>query len=202
MKRLMIVLVVLATATTAMSQGKFSLGVKLGYNANKLSSDLDSIKAGMKNTFQVGAYARISLGKKAYLQPEIAYQLTKGDINNPLHAYSARNYTLNTIKVPLLFGYKILDLKIANVRVMGGPAFSYYLDKKLDDVKQGEFWPIKSSSDLKNSMWSAQLGIGADVLAFSLDIRYDVGISNIYKGNSDLKLRNNMFNVSLGYKIL
>ena len=112
------------------------------------------------------------------------------------------NYTLNCIKVPVLVGVKLVKLGVANVRVMGGPAFTYMMGKKLDETSSSQLWPIKTKDDLKNSAWSAQVGAGVDILFLTLDVRYEFGITNLYKGDSDLKMKNNMFNVSLGVKLL
>jgi len=66
----------------------------------------------------------------------------------------------------------------------------------------GGLWPLQSKDDLKNSVWSAQMGAGMDVLFMTLDVRYELGIDNLYNGSNDLSLKNNMFNVSLGIKFL
>ncbi len=65
-----------------------------------------------------------------------------------------------------------------------------------------EFWPIHSVDDIKNSVWSVQMGAGLDVFFVTLDVRYEMGLENIYNGSSDLNMKNNMFNVSLGIKLL
>jgi hypothetical protein len=36
----------------------------------------------------------------------------------------------------------------------------------------------------------------------TLDLRYELGIDNIYSGDSNFSLKNNLFNVSLGVKLL
>jgi hypothetical protein len=65
-----------------------------------------------------------------------------------------------------------------------------------------DYWPIQSVDDIKNSAWSVQMGAGLDVFFVTLDVRYEMGINNIYNGDSDLNMKNNMFNVSLGFKLL
>jgi len=65
-----------------------------------------------------------------------------------------------------------------------------------------ELWPIQSVDDLKNSIWSVQMGAGLDVLFMTLDVRYELGVENMYNGSSSFDLKNNTFNVSLGIKLL
>ena len=66
----------------------------------------------------------------------------------------------------------------------------------------GDLWPINSADDLKNSTWSVQMGGGIDVFFVTLDVRYEMGVDNIYNGSSDVEMKNNIFNVSLGIKFL
>jgi hypothetical protein len=85
---------------------------------------------------------------------------------------------------------------------MAGPAFTYVLDKKIDPSIVDELWPIQSVDDFKNSSWSVQMGAGLDVLFLTLDIRYEMGVVNMYGGKSEFDIKNNLFNVSLGIKLL
>jgi len=85
---------------------------------------------------------------------------------------------------------------------MAGPAITFVLDKQLNPEQMNEFWPVHSVDDIKNSVWSVQMGAGLDVFFVTLDVRYEMGLENIYNGSSDLNMKNNMFNVSLGFKFL
>lgn len=60
--------------------GQFSWGLKIGYNASKLHTSLDSVKSSFNSGFQFGAFVRI--GKKVYLQPELYYTLQGGIFQN------------------------------------------------------------------------------------------------------------------------
>ncbi len=51
------------------------LGVKVGYNAAKLSTNMDSITTNFKSGFQFGAFVRI--GKRLYLQPDFTIPLRR-----------------------------------------------------------------------------------------------------------------------------
>jgi hypothetical protein len=46
------------------------------------------------------------------------------------------------------------------------------------------------------------MGAGLDVLFMTLDVRYELGVENMYNGSSSFDLKNNTFNVSLGIKLL
>ncbi len=201
MKKLLLVLLILAFGPLGKAQGILSLGPKIGFNSNTLTENLDSIHAGIKNSFQIGAFVRV--GSKVYLQPEINYQLVSGTLNKSIGSIVLQqDITIKTIKVPALIGVKLINKGPFNLRVMAGPTFTYLFDKKLDPSKMNELWPIQSVDDLKNSIWSVQVGAGLDVLFMTLDVRYELGVENMYNGSSSFDLKNNTFNVSLGIKLL
>lgn len=183
------------------AQGIFCLGPKIGYNSNTITDNLDSVNSGINNSLQVGAFMRV--GSKVYFQPEVNYQLVKGTLNKSFGSLvQSQDISIKSIKIPALIGVKLINKSVVNLRVMAGPAFTYLFDKKLDPSKMDELWPIQSVDDIKNSIWSAQIGAGLDVLFMSLDVRYEIGIDNIYNGSSEFEMKSNVFNVSLGIKLL
>jgi hypothetical protein len=201
MKKLLFVLLMLALGIVVNAQGVFSLGPKIGYNSNTLTHNFDSISAGMKNSFQIGAFMRV--GSKLYIQPEANYQIITSNLNKSSGASSQiQEITIHSLKIPALIGVKLINKSVVNLRVMAGPAVTFLFNKKLDPAHMDELWPIQSVDDLKNSIWSVQAGAGIDVLFMTLDVRYEFGVDNMYNGSSDLEMKNNIFNVSLGIKLL
>jgi len=176
----------------------FCIGPKIGYNTTKLSTDASTITSELKSNFQFGAFVRI--GDKIYFQPEANYVTKGGQLKND-NTSETENITLKTLTMPFLLGVKIIDLKVASVHLVGGPVASIILDKKLDITNPGSSWPVNSTDDIKNSAWSIQAGAGLDVLMFTLDVRYEIGLSDLNKG-SNFSLKNNLLNVSLGLKLL
>ena len=201
MKSILLIIFIIAYGTAVDAQGVFSLGPKVGYNSYELSSNMDSVQASIKNSFQVGAFIRI--GKKVYFQPEANYQIDQSTLNKSVgNVVFSQDVTLRSVKVPALIGVKLINARVFNLRVMAGPAVTFILDKKLSPSTMSDLWPIRSVDDLKNSTWSVQMGAGLDILFLTLDVRYEMGIDNTYNGSSDLQMKNNMFNVSLGIKLL
>ena len=202
MKNLLLVVLAITLGSTVGAQGVFSLGPKIGFNSNTITGNLESVNASIKNSLQIGAFVRA--GSKVYFQPEINYQVVKGTLNQGSgSAFQSQDYTLKSIKVPALIGFKLFKTGIFNIRAMAGPAFTYFMDKKVDASIADNLWPIQSADDLKNSTWSVQMGAGFDVLFMTLDVRYEIGVNNMYDGSSSgFEMKNNIFNVSLGVKLL
>ncbi|MFA5972288.1 MAG: porin family protein [Lentimicrobiaceae bacterium] len=200
MKTIFLIILIIASGLTVKSQSVFSLGPKVGYNSYSLTDNMDSVKSSIQNSFQIGAFIRV--GSKVYFQPEANYQVEKSTVDKSIGlSILSQDVTLKSIKIPALIGVKLINGSVFNLRIFAGPAFNYILEKKINPAALSELWPIYSVDDLKNSTWSVQMGAGMDVLFLTLDVRYEMGIDNTYSGNSDLNMKNNMFNVSLGLKL-
>ena len=108
----------------------------------------------------------------------------------------------SNIDVPLIVGFKLLDLKVFNLRFMGGPVASFVLDKEIafDEIVKNPF----KGADFKNMIWGLDVGLGIDVLFLTLDVRYEFVLNNIYNppaSNPAYDIKNNLFTFALGVKI-
>jgi hypothetical protein len=201
MQKVLIAILLIAFGVVVKAQGIFSLGPKIGYNSNTLTDNLDSVQSGIKNSFQIGMFMRV--GSKVYFQPEANYQVVTSTLDKGTGSSAqSQEITVQSLKIPALIGIKLINRDPFNLRILAGPAYTFALNKKLDPQHMSELWPIQSADDIKNSVWSVQMGAGLDVLFMTLDVRYELGIDNIYNGSSDFQLKNNMFNISLGIKFL
>ncbi|MEI6898790.1 MAG: porin family protein [Bacteroidota bacterium] len=186
---------------TSISYGQFALGLKIGYNANKLSTNLDSIKNSMNSGFHVGAWARF--GKRLYFRPELVYTLSGGEFTkgNPVTTGWTQKIKVGSLDIPVLVGLKIIHSDFITWRVELGPEASFVVNKKITD--DGLTPPIQLS-DIKTANWYLLGGTGVDVLFLSLDIRYKYGLTKSISNPAGYSLdtKNSMFVVSLGFKIL
>ena len=213
MKKFVLLFVVLFFSA-GVTFGQFAFGIKVGYNASKLNTSLDSIKSSFNSGFHFGAFFRIGIGKTVYLQPEAYYTLQGGLFENNA-ANTVNNWkqkvTVGSLDIPVLVGFKLINLKVVNWRIMAGPMVSFVVNSKIKDVNLTG--PI-TSSDLTKLNWYVQVGTGVDVLFLTLDIRYQVGLNQMIKtaqsvdanGNAtgqaySLNAKNNMWVVSLGFKL-
>ncbi len=200
MKKVLFVILIIVAGPFAKAQSFFSLGPKVGYNSYELSTNKDSVQASIKNSFQIGAFMRI--GSRFYIQPEANYLVSESILSKRVGTGTTnQRVTIKSLKVPVILGLKVINKEAFNFRLLAGPSVTFVMDKQLDPQKMGEFWPVQSVDDLKNSIWSVQMGAGMDIFFLTLDVRYEMGIENIYNGSSDLKMKHNLFNVSLGIKL-
>ena len=195
-----ILLLSFAMATAALSFGQFTFGPKVGYSASKLPNNFPAIKEQFKSNFQAGLFAR--MGNKAYVQPE-AFFATRGGILENDSSGLEQAIKFKSIDVPVLFGFRFIDLKVVNIRVLLGPVASFTLKKEVeyDDMITD---PIDPES-LRNVIWAFDVGAGIDVWFVTFDFRYEFGLNNIYKapGTSPVyDMKSSQFVFSLGFKLI
>lgn len=199
MKKVLLILVMLMFTAVSYSQ-KVTLGPLVGFNSSKLSTNLPDIKEEAKANFLFGAFLRI--GKKVYLQPEFVYTTKGGEFKNDLVSGAQQTIKLKQLEIPAMVGFRLINLEIINIRIMGGPMAGIIIDKEVtfnDFVND----PIPESS-FKDLQWAIQLGAGIDVLFLTLDVRYEIGLNDLYDpaaGMEDYDMKNNLWRVSLGWKI-
>ena len=221
MKKVIIGAALLLCVSFANAQINF--GIKAGYNSSLGANDLGSITNGSynlknvnseyKNGFQAGAFLRLGMNK-VYFQPELLYAMGKKDYtmtvtnsDNTVTGTFDKNVKISTVDVPLLLGYKVLDLKkLANIRVFAGPKLRFNAGSTLDysNLTGGGFNTADLQKDVKAAQLGLEAGFGVDVLMLSLDFRYQV-INDMYQTKlSSVTIDNipaNTFVISLGWKI-
>lgn len=219
MKKLIIAAVFLLSVSFVNAQVNF--GIKAGYNSSLGMNDLGSITSGSynlnsvkndaSNSFQAGAFLRMGFNS-LYLQPELLYTIGTKSATVSFQDASNKNVSFDkhvifsTIDVPLLLGYKLLDLKIVNLRVFAGPKLRFNSGSTIafKNVVGGGFNANDFQKDVKAAQLGLETGFGVDVLMLTLDFRYQV-INDMYQTKlKDLtidKLPANTFVISLGWKI-
>lgn len=201
MKRFILILIVF-TGLTGVTFGQFALGVRLGYNANKLTTNIDSIKSDFNSGFHVGVWARI--GKRIYVAPEIQYSLSggvftnEGTVSNPTGWKQKIN--VGSFDIPILLGVKIIHSDYITWRVEVGPEASFVVNKKI--TNDGLNPPV-TEDNINTANWYIMAGTGVDFLFMSLDVRYKYQLNKFITDvqNNSLDSKCNNLIVSLGFKL-
>jgi hypothetical protein len=179
----------------------FDFGVKVGYNASKLTTNLDSIKSQFKSGFHLGLFARI--GGRLYFQPELLYTLQGGVFESNINTNNWKEkVTIGSMDVPLLLGFRIINNDNLNLRIDAGPVASFVVNKSVKEAG-GVTGPITTAS-INNVNWYIHAGAGVDLWFITFDIRYQVGLNKLIQEVStwDFNSSNNLWVISLGFKIL
>lgn len=198
MKKVLLLAVAILSFSALSAQ--FHFGPQIGYTASKLTTNTDEIKSDFKSNFLFGAFVRI--GEKIYVQPEVNW-LTQGGVWKEEEVDEEVKMTYKTIQIPVSVGWRMIDLKLVNIRIFGGLAANIATNKemKINNITE----PIEDA-DWNDLVWNYQVGAGVDVLMFAVDVKYMGGINNLYKGDlqydgKTLSTKSNMFTVTLGWKI-
>lgn len=224
MKKILLALTLL-TFTSVIYAQTFNLGIKGSINSQKITTDsykgisgytFEDFKSDAKMGYSFGVFARIG-AKKLYLQPEALYTVKKGSTSLNLAeasgGLSAGAYTqafdVKSLQVPLLLGYKLIDLKLVSVRLFTGPAMSVLLSNSSISLTGSGGIAVDPSlydpKTFKSNVWDWQLGGGVDVGPLVLDVRYEWGLTNVSDGDATkigFVNKGKTLTFSLGYKFL
>ncbi|HEY5591542.1 MAG TPA: porin family protein [Paludibacter sp.] len=209
MRKTILTITLMTLVLSTFAQLPFALGIKGSINSSKITTDdyqvsnltYANFKSDAKSGYALGVFAR--LGTSIYLQPELLYcvkksQSTSGSMN--------QNIDLKTIQVPILLGFKLIDLKLASIRAFTGPAMSYVLNgSKITYDNVTGTGGLYDTKNYKNNIWDWQLGAGVDVGPLVVDVRYEWGLSNTSGGNVNevgFVNKGNTLTFSLGFKFL
>jgi len=190
--------------------GPFTIGLKAGINSSKITTDNPTVsgytfsdfKSDAKSGYNLGAFARF--GTKVYLQPELLYCVRNGETNFMSSGVAkSQSIKLKTIQIPVLLGFKLIDLKLASIRAFTGPAMSFATTGSTVESNLVNVDP----KNYKKNIWDWQLGGGVDVGMITLDVRYSWGLSNLSDVNTNttnigFTNKGNTLTFSLGFKFI
>jgi hypothetical protein len=180
------------------AKAQFILGLKGGADISKIKTD--NLNTSSLTGYQAGIFMRA--GNSVFFQPEI-YLSSSGSKfysqNAPGGNYSleGNNVRFTNVNFPLLFG-KAFGPRNLNVRLLAGPVYTVVVDKNRhfsDSFVDANPGIINYGS----SVLGYQGGIGGDVGHFTIDFRYEGGLTQI---NKDYSQKQNQWSVTLGFKVL
>lgn len=175
----------MATGNNKPKNPTFWFGPKIGLDLVTPTIDQNAIKTQFDSNAQVGIF--FQFGRKFYLQPEFYYAMHK-ESNTVTNVTTETN--VNTLKVPVMLGLRLINLRIISAHVMAGPQGSFFLN---------ETNPVPGKSR-QSSNFDLQLGGGIDLLGFiTLDVRYSARLNNALADIQQLNWKDAV-NVTLGLK--
>ena len=235
-KTFLLIAALLMLGSAAFAGGGFdiAIGPKVGYQTAKLSYQRDDIKAGFANHFTIGLFGRAEIGH-FYVQPEVLWFKSSNAFNFSVDTTTANISGVNipngleftmtrnamNIQVPVLIGYKINLLDKLALRAQVGPTANFIIPEKseIKSISMTESVPEEINNaefDTKSIAWGIQMGLGIDLMRFTLDVNYNLGITKVFgsevinntewgqyidTGNID-STKQNMFMVTVGFKLL
>lgn len=183
MKKIIFLFAALAGSFAAQAQG-IDFGIKAGANFANFSGDIDS--DGITN-FHAGAVLELNIVPMFSVQAEglFSSQGGKSTYDDGGVVAVTKDINLDYIAVPVLAKFYILPDRLS---ITAGPQFSF-LVSEADDIFETKKFDLAASGGV-------ELKIIAGLFA---QARYNVGLSNVNDGEGSFDVKNNVFQLSVGY---
>lgn len=167
----------------------FHIGVKGGTSFTKTSTESSSLEGKYGFGYQAGIMTRMDIGK-LYVQGEALFNKRKT-------SYEAKDgnsakLSWNAIDIPVVVGYKVVKTDDFNVRVFAGGVYSYAFNNKISTSQA----VAEGFKNFDKSNIGITGGVGVDYKNFTVDLRYENGLSNISK---EFKSKPHSFSLGIGY---
>ncbi len=171
------------------------LNPKVGFNASAIDAKLKDITAEARFGWNAGVDLRMGEGAFFFKPGLHYYNFTANlfqDVNQPGDIPLKDETTIQSLKLPVNAGLRITgEGGLLGVNVHGGVTPSYILG-----VRERSLVPF-TKNDLKDFTLGANFGVGIDVLFFTVEANYELGLTPFFNAADG---KNNMLTVSAGIK--
>jgi hypothetical protein len=199
MKKIVIVFTVFMIAglsAPAWSQAQFALGIKGGLNfANIDVKGTASSNYENRTGYHAGAFALIKITAFA-IQPELIF------------SKQGAQYTVNTTNYEANFDYINVPIMLKfylplGLNIQAGPQFGFLTTAELKTTASGINNTQDAKDRYKDSDVAASFGLGWDLpFGLTVDARYNMGLAKINEGTNTNDTKNQVFQLSAGYKLI
>ena len=190
MKRLGLIILVMALATTVKAQF-FMLGLKGGVSSSTIQIDEKfNFNQGETINFQTGdavlgwhagIFSRISIGG-LYIQPEALLNNTGGEIviseDGSITGPDITNVSLFKLDVPVMVGFKFGN----TFRLYAGPTYSMILNK---EITGGSDFTKQLNHSFNHGTLGYQAGLGCDISKLLIELKYEDNLSALGESITD-----------------
>ncbi|NML69783.1 PorT family protein [Chryseobacterium sp. RP-3-3] len=175
--------------TKAQQNPAFHIGIKGGASFTKTSTESSALEGKYGFGYQGGIMTRMDIGS-LYVQGEALFNKRKTSFDTK-DGTSAK-LSWNSIDIPIVIGYKLVNTKDFNVRAFAGGVYSYAFKNKLSTSKALQ----EGFKSFDKSNIGITGGVGVDYKNFTADLRYETGLSSISK---EFKSKPHSLTLGIGY---
>lgn len=184
MKKLMIAAALMAATVSANAQqpaGTFSLQPKVGMTISSITIDNSKYKvgliAGVEGMYQVSEKFGISAGLSYAMQ---GCGVDVKDVDD--------KYKTEYLNIPILANYYVAP----GFAIKAGVQPAFLLKSKVGDLDLKDY---TESFDC-----SIPVGVSYEFSDFVIDGRYNIGVTDVFKGDHSANGKNSVFQITVGYK--
>lgn len=174
--------------TKAQQTPAFHIGVKGGANFTKTSTE-SSLEGKYGLGYQAGVMTRMDIGK-LYVQGEVLFNKKKASFES--QDGNSSKLSWNAIDIPVVAGYKLIKTDDFNIRVFAGGIYSYAFNNNASASQALQ----EGFKKFDKSNIGVTGGVGLDYKNFTVDLRYETGLTSISK---EFKSKPHSFSLGIGY---
>lgn len=174
--------------TKAQQTPAFHIGVKGGVNFTKTSTE-SSLEGKYGLGYQAGVMTRIDIGN-LYVQGEALFNKKKASFES--QDGNSSKLSWNAIDIPVVAGYKLIKTDDFNARVFAGGIYSYAFNNNASASQALQ----EGFKKFDKSNIGVTGGVGLDYKNFTVDLRYETGLTSISK---EFKSKPHSFSLGIGY---
>lgn len=175
---------------------KVNVGIKAGFNSSMYFLSEFSVGGkeliNIQNNYKIGylgaLFCQFNLKKHHFIQTEISYNISNGSIYVPhikdntsfLSGNGLVKTRIHSIDLPVLYGYKFIDVYPYGMSFFIGPKVAYIWNKHSKNEHSG-FYQEEIVEKLYPLYFSGVIGLAVNVGNIFFDFRYEAGLHNITK---------------------
>lgn len=184
--------IVLGTMAFAQSTAGPRFGIKAGGNLSDLTN-LDREKS--KIGFYAGVFMNAPISSEFSIQPEVVYSQQGAKFKDFGNVTDLKK-NLGYINVPVMVQYNATP----DFYLEAGPEFGFLVDAQDKGKVNGVSYKSSGTDGLNTFNFGMGLGAGYRFTPnLSINARYTAGFTNIVKDNGGDSVKNNNFQLGLGY---
>jgi hypothetical protein len=196
MKKIIVTVVLIGVSIFSFAQ--VSIGIKGGPNFANINTEASAGENYDNRTgWHLGAFVQFR-GEKIGFQPEILFSQQGSTFNYSGSPDLKANFSY--VNIPLI----VKLYTVAGINLQVGPQIGFLTSAESEDynVTSGQITTNDIKDDLKSTDFSLALGVGWDLpFGLTIDGRYNWGLSDINSGAAPESVKNQVWQISVGYKL-
>jgi hypothetical protein len=192
MKKLLFILLITCSGFVTSAQVQF--GIKAGLNLSNLITSGLTFASGAsfspRADLNGGVMVSLPLIASFYLQPELNYSGQGQSFSNPM-AKGTINY--NYLNLPVLLKYQ----HVSGIFAETGPQIGFLLSAK--GKRDGYASYDLNESQSIDFSWAFGIGYKLHSIPIGIDLRYNLGLTTVYKNSPGGTAKNSVFQFDLFY---
>lgn len=194
--------------TSLFAQSPIKFGVDAGVNLSNSSLDAGDSDKKAKVGFQIGVVAEYELAPDLFLQSGLSFTTKGSKVEDKSLSFVKQSVTFNQIylQLPVYAAYKVEVTPTMKIVFNAGPYLAYGIGGKTslknivtdDIINEPSKYDTFGDDVLKRFDFGLGGGVGAEFSQIFVGLKYELGISDLSRGEDSYRNRN--ASLTVGYR--